>query len=195
MAERLRSVGDLTLVNTHVLTTQEMAADTVAMSKPEKTAQLQIRVSHRQKAAVQRAAQRAGMDMSAYVLGRVLSAAADRFQDCTRGCASASPPSFALAELNTLLSGLSAAELRDAIAVAPTATLSAFLANYVAAMVEFACSQRAIAVPAWIRAIEPLADPAFGSELLSLRLHLLTHSPPPFRRRNIFIDSSLGQRV
>lgn len=165
------------------------------MSKLEKTAQLQIRVSHRQKAAVQRAAQRAGMDMSCYVLSRVLSAAADRFQDCTRGCASASPPSFALAELNTLLSGLSGAELREAVAVAPTATLSPFLTNYVAAMVEYACARRALAAPAWTRAIEPLADPAFGSELQSLRLHLLTHSPPPFRRRNIFIDSSIGRQV
>jgi hypothetical protein len=35
----------------------------------------------------------------------------------------------------------------------------------------------------------------FCSSLQSLRMHLLTHSPPPFRRRNIFIDSSLGQRV
>jgi hypothetical protein len=35
----------------------------------------------------------------------------------------------------------------------------------------------------------------FGSELQSLRLYLLTHSPPPFRARNIFIDSSLGDRI
>jgi hypothetical protein len=60
-----------------------MPAAIVEISKPEKTTQHQIRASHRQKAAVQRA----GMDISAYVLGRVLSAAADRFQDCTRGCA------------------------------------------------------------------------------------------------------------
>jgi uncharacterized protein (DUF1778 family) len=173
----------------------ELTADTVAMAKSEKTAQLQIRVTRGQKAAVQRAARRAGMDMSSYVLSRALSAAADRFQDCTRSCASASTPSFALAELNTLLSGLNAAELRDAVAVASSATLSAFLANYVAAMVEYVCAQRAIAAPPWTRAVEPLADPSFGSSLQSLRLHLLTHSPPPFRRRNIFIDSSIGQQV
>jgi hypothetical protein len=35
----------------------------------------------------------------------------------------------------------------------------------------------------------------FGSDLQNLRLYLLTHSPPPFRRRNIFIDSTLGDRV
>jgi hypothetical protein len=30
---------------------------------------------------------------------------------------------------------------------------------------------------------------------MSLRLYLLTHSPAPFRRRNIFIDASVGSRV
>jgi hypothetical protein len=40
-----------------------------------------------------------------------------------------------------------------------------------------------------------LTEPVFGSELQSLRLYLLTHSPPPFRARNIFIDATLGDRV
>ena len=35
----------------------------------------------------------------------------------------------------------------------------------------------------------------FASELKSLRLHLLTKSPAPFRRRNLFVDSTLGDRV
>jgi hypothetical protein len=73
--------------------------------------------------------------------------------------------------------------------------LSAFLRNYVAAMVEHACAQRAVTVPRWVRAVEPLSDPVFGSELQSLRLHLLTQSPPAFRCRNLFIDSSVGERV
>jgi hypothetical protein len=40
-----------------------------------------------------------------------------------------------------------------------------------------------------------LPQPVFGSELKALRLHLLTNSPPAFRRRNIFIDATLGDRV
>jgi hypothetical protein len=40
-----------------------------------------------------------------------------------------------------------------------------------------------------------LADPFFGSELRSLRHYLLTHSPAPFRSRNIFIDSTVGDRI
>jgi len=49
--------------------------------------------------------------------------------------------------------------------------------------------------PPWPRATAPLAEPVFGSALMSLRLYLLTHSPAPFRRRNIFIDASVGSRV
>ena len=103
-------------------------------------------------------------------------------------------PRFALAELNALLAGFSAGELRTAVAEFPAA-LSDFLRNYVAAMVEHACARRAVPVPAWTRAVEPLSEPVFGSELQSLRLYLLTQSPPAFRRRNIFIDSSVGGRV
>jgi hypothetical protein len=164
------------------------------MSKP-KTAQMQIRVSADEKAAIQSAAARAGMDMSAYVLARVLSVPTTQFQNCVRDCVDSASPRFALAELNSLLSALSAGELRDAVAAPPPRGLSPFLANYIAAMVEYACARRAVAIPEWTRSIETLAEPAFGSELLSLRLYLLAHSPPPFRARNIFIDSTLGDRV
>jgi hypothetical protein len=169
--------------------------DARPMSKSPKTAQMQIRVSANEKTAIQRAAARAGMDMSAYVLARVLSVPAAQFQDCVRDCADSESPRFALAELNSLLSDLTAGELRDAIATPPPSGLSPFLRNYIAAMVEYACARRAVAVPEWTRSIAPLAEPVYGSELLSLRLYLLTHSPPPFRVRNIFIDATVGNRV
>jgi hypothetical protein len=164
------------------------------MADVAKTSQMQIRVSEAEKAAIRRAAKRAGLDMSAYVLRRVLSVPADRFAECVKACAGPAP-AYALAEFNTLLSGFTPGELSEAIAAAPAPTLTPFLANYIAAMVEYACAQRGVAVPAWTRAIVPLTEPAFGSELLSLRLHLLTQSPAPFRRRNIFIDATLGARV
>ncbi len=135
------------------------------------------------------------MDMSAYVLGRALPIPAMRLQACIEHCTGPAPPSFALAELNTLLSSWTAAELRDAITAPPAAALTPFLSNYIAAMIEQACERRSIRVPGWVRGIAPLPEPAFGSTLSSLRLHLLTHSPPPFRRRNIFIDATLGDRV
>lgn len=133
--------------------------------------------------------------MSAYVLGRALPMAAMRFDACLRDISGPAPPSFALAELNTLLAGCTAPELRDAIAVAPTAALTPFLSNYVAAMIEQACERHSVRVPAWVRTIAPLPEPAFASSLKSLRLHLLKSSPAAFRRRNIFIDASLGDQV
>jgi hypothetical protein len=165
------------------------------MNKPAKSSQLQIRVSAREKAAIQRAASRAGMDMSAYVLARVLSVPAAAFHDRVLDCAGAPAPRFALAELNSLLSSFTAGELRDAIAAPLPPGLSPFLGNYIAAMVESACARRAVVVPAWTRSIAPLAEPVFGSELQSLRLHLLTSSPPAFRCRNIFIDATVGDQV
>ena len=160
-----------------------------------KTAQLQIRVTSAEKAAIQRLAGKAAMDMSAYVLSRVLSAPASRFAECIEGCKNPESAGYGLAELNSFLSGLSAPELRDAVAAAPSVKLTPYIANYIAAMVEYACQKQGVTAPVWTRAIEPLNDPVFATTLQSLRLHLLTHSPPPFRRRNIFIDSSLGDRV
>jgi hypothetical protein len=165
------------------------------MRASPKTTQLQIRVSAAEKAAIKRAAQSAGMDMSSFVLGRLLPASGARFQQLTSACEDEAGGRFALAELNAFLSGLAGGELRDAVLSAPTVRLAAIPANYIAAMVEYACAKRGVEVPAWTGQIAPLESPLFGSQLESLRLHLLTHSPPPFRRRNIFIDASIGARV
>jgi len=160
-----------------------------------KNAQLQIRISAADKAAVQRAAKRAGMDMSAYVLSRLLPVPALRFQECIAACARQASPALALAELNSLLSALSPGEMRDAVAAPPAVACTPFTANYIAAMVEYGCARCSLPAPSWTRAIVPLESPVFGSTLESMRLHLLMHSPPPFRNRNIFIDTSLGGRV
>lgn len=160
-----------------------------------KSAQLQIRVTAVEKTAIQQLARKAGMDMSAYVLSRVLPAPASRLAECVEACQDPESARYGLADLNSYLSGLSAPELQNAVATAPTVKLVPYIGNYVAAMVEYACQKQVVPVPAWVRAVEPLTEPVFATTLQSLRLHLLTHSPPPFRRRNIFIDSSLGDRV
>jgi len=168
------------------------------MPATTKSGQLQIRVSPSQKSAIRSAARRAGLGMSAYILARLLPAPAHRFEALTREIATAGQDSavarFALAELNAWLASLGSGELSEAVS-APPARLTPYLANYVAAMVELACATHGVALPAWVRATAPLAEPIFGSTLLSLRLHLLTHSPAPFRRRNIYIDASVGSRV
>lgn len=165
------------------------------MNRSSKLLQLQLRVSKEEKAAIRRAARIAGMDMSAYVLSRVLPPPAGAFQRAVAALDGPDKPSFALAQINSLLSGLAAPELRQAVATAPEVALTPYLANYVAAMVEAACSMRTLPIPSWTHKVAPLAEPSFGSLLPSLRLYLLTHSPAPFRRRNIFIDSSVGERV
>lgn len=53
----------------------------------------------------------------------------------------------------------------------------------------------ALRPPPWTSAVAPLAQPVFVTPWMSLRAHLLLESPIPFRRRNIFIDASIGDRV
>ena len=62
-------------------------------------------------------------------------------------------------------------------------------------MAEYVCAAHGVDVPRWTREIAPLEQPWFGTELLSLRPYLLTHSPPAFRRRNIFVDTVVGGQV
>jgi hypothetical protein len=164
------------------------------MSATAKSSQLQIRVSPAEKVAIQRAARRAGLDMSAYVLNRVLPLPVRRFQELTETCRDPQRARFALGELSSWLASLSAGELQEAVLSAPVG-LTPYLANYVAAMVEYACGRRGVVPPAWTLAIAPMTEPVFGSTLMSLRLYLLTHSPAPFRRRNIFIDATVGSSV
>ena len=101
-------------------------------------------------------------------------------------------PAFVLAELNDLLTAAAGDELRS---LPPPDIRDPYLANYVAAMVELASHRRGVHPPIWTSDIEPLRDPVFAVPWQSLRAHLLLESPVPFRRRNIFIDSSIGARV
>ena len=190
-----QACGPRNPVNTSVLTYGNAFGIMGFMATRSKQGQLQIRVSEEEKSAIRNAAARAGMDMSTYVLSRLLSMPAREFQQATAALIGPAAASFALADINSLLSKLTASELRDAVASRSEIELPPFLANYVAAMVESACDKRGIPAPAWTRRVAPLDEPAFGSTLRSLRLYLLTHSPAPFRRRNIFIDASLGDRV
>jgi hypothetical protein len=85
--------------------------------------------------------------------------------------------------------------LSDAVSDAPDLELSPYWQNYVAAMVELAAHQKGVSPPRWLSGIEPLTERHFVAPLASLRLHLLRAAPVLFRRRNIFVDSSVGDRV
>jgi uncharacterized protein (DUF1778 family) len=160
-----------------------------------RSSQLQIRITPEQKEVLKRLSSRAGQDMSAYVLSRALPDSRLRFVRLLAMLRDDDQPSFVLAELNDLLSGLTSGELCSAVEHADLTGLTPHLRNYLAAMVELAAHQRDVSPPAWVRDIEPLETPHFATPLAGLRLHLLRAAPVPFKRRNIFIDSSLGDRV
>jgi hypothetical protein len=160
-----------------------------------KTQQLQIRVTPEQKSALGRLARLAGQDVSAFVLSRALPSAALCFAEILSALRDPDRSRFALAELNDLLTELAPGEFTDVIRDADLRGCSPYLCNYVAAMVELAAHQKRVAPPGWVREIAPLDEPHFATPLVGLRLHLLLASPVPFKRRNLFIDSSLGDRV
>jgi hypothetical protein len=161
-----------------------------------RSSQLQIRITPEQKDVLKRLSRRAGQDMSTYVLSRALPDARLRFAGLLEALRVDDRPSFALAELNDLLSGLTAGELCGAVEHADLTGLTPYFRNYVAAMVELAAHRRDVPPPAWVRDVEPMeTEPRFATPLAGLRLHLLRAAPVPFKRRNIFIDSSIGDRV
>lgn len=160
-----------------------------------KTEQLQIRVTRLEKEALKRRAQRAGVDVSAYVLSRTLPSPAVRFAELLDELRREEQPSYVLAALNDFLAGLGAADLAAAVADAELDGLSPFLRNYLAAMVEQTAHLRKVAPPAWVREVEPLEEPHFAIPFASLRPHLLATSPVAFKRRNLFVDSTVGDRV
>jgi hypothetical protein len=163
---------------------------------PFKTEQLQIRVTPEQKEELKRRAATAGQDVSSYVLSRVLPPARQRFEELvTLAGDGSSEPRFALAELNDLLSALGPSELGMAVEQADLSSSSPFLQNYVAALVEQACYRKGVTAPAWTADIAPLVSPYFASPLKSHRLHLLKAAPVPYKRRNLFVDAGVGDRV
>ena len=159
-----------------------------------KTEQMQIRVSPEEKARIREAAARAGVDMSEWVLSRLFTAEGEEFRSLIVELGTSTRISLPLAVLNDLLDELTAERFEVAVAVEPIG-LTPYLANYVAAMVEHAAYLKGVSPPEWVATIGPLDEPVFGTDLKSLRLHLLTQSPPAFRRRNIFIDATVGDRV
>lgn len=163
------------------------------MSK--KSQHLQIRVTPTQKAALKQAARRGGLGVSAYVLSRALPSAQHRFLELVRALEDGEERRFALAEINELLSILSGPEFLEAVSQAPLGNLAPYWQNYLAALVEQAAHQKRIPPPGWLGEVTPLEEPHFVGALSSLRLHLLRAAPVPFRRRNIFVDAAVGDRI
>jgi uncharacterized protein (DUF1778 family) len=160
-----------------------------------KTRQLQIRVTPNQKAAINRLARRAGQSVSSYVLSRALPQEPHRFREIVRALREEDGRRFALAELNDFLARLTPIEFEDSVGDVDLDGLPPLARNYVAAMVEQAASLKGMDPPRWTADVEPLAEPWFAVPFPSLRSHLLRDAPVAFKRRNMFIDSTVGDRV
>jgi len=157
--------------------------------------QLQIRVTPREKNALKRRARSAGQDLSAYVLALALPAGTKDFTGIIDAVQDETDRRFALAELNDALSALVPFEFATAVDSIDVRALDPLWQNYVAAMVEQTARANGVQAPAWTRNVVPLDLPHFGTPLRSMRSHLLRVAPIAFKRRNIFVDASVGARV
>jgi uncharacterized protein (DUF1778 family) len=160
-----------------------------------KTSQLQIRVSPAQKEALRRRARAAGLTVSEYVLSRSLPKPEDGVAEILRAVGREATRRHALAELSDLLAGLDAETAGRALEDADRDLLRPADLNLVAAMVEHAAASKGVAPPGWTASVPVPEEPLFGSDLPRLRAHLVRESPVAYRRRNIFVDAVVGDRV
>jgi hypothetical protein len=160
-----------------------------------RTQQLQIRVTPHEKNALKRRARAAGQDVSAYVLALALPAASAAFPGIMRALRDGTDRRFALAELNDALAVLAPFEFEAAVSSIDVRALDPLYQNYVAAMVEQAARAKQVEAPLWTRDVVPLERPHFGTTLRTLRGYLLHVTPVAFKRRNIYVDASVGARV
>lgn len=167
------------------------------MKHLKKSEYLQIRVSKQEKEIIKSSAHLAGVDMSAWILQRVLHEQSKIFINILNKFQSEeqSFETFILAELNDFLTKLQVHDFEMALSIKPTSQLTGFQINYVIAMIVHRAKQLNASIPKWINDYPVLTQPYFGSNLKSLRLHLLINSPIAFKQRNIFIDSAIGDRV
>ncbi len=163
----------------------------------KKTAQLQIRVTEEQKEILRVASREANMGISEYVLAKLFDERKTRFSLIVEKVLKAENHSFALAELNDFLTELPADIFTSTLREKPALDFDTglFRSNYITAMVEFAAAKKGVTNPDWAAHVPILKTPFFSSNMTSLRLHLLQNSPAAFKRRNIFIDSTIGDRV
>ncbi|MCC7380278.1 MAG: hypothetical protein IT384_00500 [Deltaproteobacteria bacterium] len=162
---------------------------------PRKTEQLQIRLTAAEKGEIRRAAKAAKMDLSRWVLSKLLVEQRSTFRALVRQLPEPGESAAAFAELSDFLHELPRSDFGGAVDVPPPPGMSNQARNYVAAMVEHAAAKKEVRPPSWTARVDPLARPYFATTLRSLRIYLMTHAPIAFRRRNIFVDASVGDRV
>ncbi len=159
-----------------------------------KSAQLQIRISPEQKKQIENRAKQAGISLSEWALKQMLGESESNFKNLLEQLAKEKNRTYAFAALHDFLIHLPSDDLEKSLP-APSIHLPPILLNIIAAMIEKTAIQKELKPPTWVYQIEPLKEPYFATELSSLKLHLLISSPIPFRRRNLFVDSTVGDRA
>lgn len=162
---------------------------------PSKTQQLQIRVTASQKALLKRRAAACRMDVSSYVLRKVLPPVEVRWEELLEALARDDDHRPALGALSVFLAGLDSATFREVTGQADLRRVNPFLQNYLAALVEEFARRHGVPAPAWAAEVEPLDEPYFAGSLSGVRPLLLRNSPVAFKRRNLFVDAGVGEHL
>lgn len=133
--------------------------------------------------------------MSSWILECVLPPESARFQELARALVEPEGREFALAELEDFLRPLRGGAFARATSEPPEAPIDPVTLNHLAGAIELGAARRGVALPPWTSQVPVPAGAVFGTTLDSARLYLLTHAPVAFRRRNVFVDSSIDERA
>lgn len=144
---------------------------------------------------IQKKAKELDLDMSVWVKQLLFSQKNQTYMNLMDAISNSKFSKEALAHFNDFLDRLPAKDFVETVMEIPGIFKDTFHGNYIAAMVEMAAHQKKVAPPSWTKKYTGMEEPYFASSFENLRFHLLVSSPIPFRKRNIFIDSTIGDRI
>lgn len=161
-----------------------------------KSTWLQIRISPDDKARLKAAAERAGQDLSTYVLAKSLPPKLPEFDGLIAWMLASPDSHVPMAECVDYLQTLPAARGAE-LAAKPARfdELSPLQQNLVCAWVEHRAALWGVHPPAWVMDVPALDRPHYAGGLMNLRPYHLVVSPVVCRRRNIFQERALGGRL
>lgn len=163
---------------------------------PPKSTWLQLRVSPDEKSRIRAAADAAGLDLSTFVLSKVLRPDVSEFDGYIAWMLEAPDSHVPLAECVDYLQTLPAARGAE-LAAKPLRfdELPPLRQNEVCAWIEHRAALWGVHPPAWVMDVPALSHPYFAGGLMNLRPYHLVVSPLVCRRRNIFQERALGGRL
>jgi hypothetical protein len=160
-----------------------------------KTDYIQIRISKKEKEHFIKLARWKKLSLSGWILDRIRAEIPPiEINELYSKLKHASDSSYIFALLNDYFIKINEYQWANLVTQKPENLDSENLC-YLASMIERTAELRGFKIPDWVKNVDSLWIPYFGSNVKKLRLHLLVNSPVSFKKRNIFIDSSIGERV